>query len=58
MKILYENCEKTRKICEIFGKVSKNFENITRNFLENLKKRSSKKFAGRRNLQNKIPCKR
>ncbi len=34
----YENCEKIREICTDFGKVLRNFENVTWNFRENFEK--------------------
>ncbi len=42
LKILFRNCEKIRKIYKISEEVSKNFENITRNFKENFEKTKSK----------------
>ncbi len=39
LKIFYRNCERTRKIYKTSGEVSKNFENITRNFEENFGKK-------------------
>ncbi len=40
--ILFRTCEKIRKIYKMSGEVSKNYENITKNFEENFEKPKSK----------------